>query len=141
MRYEITGFDTYNSSIDNKYVAKFAFEHSIQVECMERNWRRKWKHKNTKTWVNGSWDFHAFEYPYSLHKSSSWIFYPGNLTTSINLETGDRGNASTLFILTSKPLIDNEVIRQEGYPPLFDSYTWSATRYGGDHGLTATISK
>ncbi len=118
----------------------YQFYHEVYVQCQERNWRRKWKYKATKIWVNGAWDINVFSNKQLYSNSWSKQCNASYLKASINPNTGSSAPYRSYFIVyCSDPSPYNNY--EKYYPPKFTSYNWNVTRNGGSSGLKQYLTK
>ena len=109
---------------------QFRIYHNVFVKCQERNWRRQWRYKGTEIWVNGSWQFRtglSNIYNKSFYRHENWA---ADYKSSVSPFTGYSSPWETSWLYNG---VHNNV------PKLLQA-SWSAERYGGASGLTATVS-
>lgn len=112
--------------------------HNVYVKCQERNWRRKWKYVWTPVWVNGDWYFRYFpnsEGNYKEFQPAYHEYFPSanNISASISPMSGSEAPYQSYWTWYGP----DEYMWIE--PTCHYTGTWSATRYGGSNGLTATL--
>jgi len=126
------------------YTRSYNFYHEVYVQCQERNWRRKWKYKFTNINVNGSWVVSLYYYPQRYGNNWSWNGNASYLKASINPQTGSSAPYRSYFVIYPNSVNKNlpwYIADQYDYQPKFDSYNWTASRYGGCCGLYARLVK